>query len=569
MTSTNTQRCFVWFYIVLACLWSSAVMSAEPVGKLMFAVRGVVIQHQDGAQEPGQRGMELIAGDTVITGEKGRAQLLMSDGARIALKPETEFVIESYQAPETTQGADGLVAVTEGSGVLNLIKGGMRAVSGEMTKSNPDGLLVKTPVATMGIRGTGWKCLLVGEGKQTKLYLKVVDGLVVIKTPFGDLNVNPGEIASVIEGQEAQLELGETEEFINSDEQSDEVEDDEEDNEGIDSESTVMGDDDTGENEGTTTQSDEIEEAFIEEVLGVFEDEEILDDLLEVFDEEELAEIIVEIVEELVTPVGAAGTPDSGNAVTAQAEVFVDQFILGENDELLAFIAEFLVTDEPIGASEFSIVDANGNTTAEVQNLGSDPATGFIWGRWSNGTATVSPGLSGSDEDVELSGQHSVHWYHGLADLGNPLADITASASYSLVGNTEPTDANGNVGILGSADLSANFTTGAVDLSLQLGINNQNWSASGSGQMLDSTHLSFSGTNLSGNVSDGTTNIGTVSGQFVGAFSTNIVQSNGVAVPAGAAVGYGLVGDVPGGPTAVSGVAIVGSPQATPAQEPQ
>mgnify|MGYP000344647862 CR=1 FL=1 len=602
-----------WLLALLLLCFSHLTQAAEPVGKLMFAVRGVVVAHADGGTEEGVRGLPLVAGDTVKTGDKGRAQLLMADGARIALKPSTEFVIENYQAPTTASSADGsLVASSEaGSGVLSLLKGGMRAVSGEITKTNPDGLQVKTPIATMGIRGTGWKCVLVGSDQNLKLYVKVVEGLVVLQTPFGELSVNPGEIASVIEGAAPQLELQESDALSDADEAPEETEEEEseggeeteasesssdsgEDESAEISSSGETADSDTGtdedaeeredgnETDGTTTssgsgtdetgaksdQSSELEDTLVAEVLGVFDEEGVLDDLLEFFDEEEIVETIIEVVEELVTPVGAAGTPTATQVATALGGAFLDQLEFGENDELLEFVATFSNLNEPLEASVFSILDANNQLTAEIQNLGSDPATGFIWGRWSNGIATIDPGLSGSSESAELSGQHSVHWYHGLADLGQPLGDITASAQYSLVGNTEPTDANGNVGILGSANLSANFTQGIVDLSLQLGINNQNWSASGSGQMADAPHLSFTGNDMTGSITSGGSTVGTVTGQFVGAFSTNLVESNGVNVPAGAAIGYGLLGHLQNGTTAVSGVAVVGNPQASSGQEP-
>ena len=43
---------------------------------------------------------------------------------------------------------------------------------------------------------------------------------------------------------------------------------------------------------------------------------------------------------------------------------------------------------------------------------------------------------------------------------------ITGSANYTLIGNTDPTDGNGNVGFLGSATLQADFTNQTVSSTL-------------------------------------------------------------------------------------------------------
>lgn len=583
---TFINRLAQQFGLALVLVLSAQAVWAEPVGKLVFAVRGVTVLHPAGGESEGSKGLELNAGDTVVTGEKGRAQLLMLDGARIALKPDSRFQIESYE-PSVEQPLEGVVVASGGNdtGVLNLIKGGMRAVSGTMTKANPGGLLVKTPVATMGIRGTGWKCVLAG-GDTPKLFLKVVDGQVVVKTPFGDLAVNPGEIASVVIGEAARLELEESPEFLDDDDQSDQSEEESESGDSAGDETAISGagsdeDNSAGDDGGEGDFSgSELEEELVGEILGVFIEDDEVAELLDYFTEEELIEIIIEVISDFNVAVGGAGVRDTTDVVIVQGERNVAEFLIAEDDSLLEFIATYSEVDgqNPSADAVFSILDEQDQVTASVFNLGSDEATGFVWGRWAEGAATASPVPAEpveegeepppesdfTGEDIDLAGQQSVHWFYGPPDVGEPLADITASASYSLVGNTEPADANGNLGVLGAADLSANFTAGTVDLSLQLGINDQNWSASGAGQIQQSTHFSFAGSDLSGVITDGQANIGTVSGQFSGAFSTNIVTVEAQNVPAGAAVAYGLVGNVPAGANnAVSGVAIMGDPQVT------
>ncbi len=42
------------------------------------------------------KGDSVLAKDTVITGTASRAQLLMIDGAKIAIRPDSRIVIEEY-----------------------------------------------------------------------------------------------------------------------------------------------------------------------------------------------------------------------------------------------------------------------------------------------------------------------------------------------------------------------------------------------------------------------------------------------------------------------------------------
>src|SRR5690348_9334007 len=73
------------------------------------------------------------------------AQLTMVDEARLSLRPSTQFVIENY--PDKRDSETG--------GVLNLIKGTLRTFTGLIASSNRDKFVMRTRVATVGIRGSG------------------------------------------------------------------------------------------------------------------------------------------------------------------------------------------------------------------------------------------------------------------------------------------------------------------------------------------------------------------------------------------------------------------------------
>jgi hypothetical protein len=175
--------------------------------------------------------------------------------------------------------------------------------------------------------------------------------------------------------------------------------------------------------------------------------------------------------------------------------------------------------------------------TATNRNAGFDPITEVKWGRWSEGIAEVHAGADTSQLDLS---ETSLPWIVApIEDL--PAQEITGFADYVLVGNTDPTDNLGHVGVLGNASLAANFTNSTVSSSLQLGIDNQVWTATGSG---DINARFFSGLYSTVTV-DG-------SGNGSGAFSGMFTNFSGTDTPLGA----GLTYDLSNGSTNINGAAV-------------
>jgi hypothetical protein len=112
------------------------------------------IQHLQGmatAQQAGgpvrfmANGDTVSEGDVITTTEKGFAVVAFTDGGKITLRPSTSFAIEKYAHDE---GAE--------YGLMRLLKGGLRAVTGLINKRNPGSLQFRTATATIGIRGTSF-----------------------------------------------------------------------------------------------------------------------------------------------------------------------------------------------------------------------------------------------------------------------------------------------------------------------------------------------------------------------------------------------------------------------------
>src|SRR5689334_22087102 len=114
-------------------------------GEFTFVVGDVSLQKAGGQKSVPARGTAVDPGDRIVTGPNGMAQLNMVDQARLSLRPNTQFVIEAY--PDKRDSNEGAV--------LSLLRGTLRTFTGLIASGNRDRYVMKTRVATVGIRGSG------------------------------------------------------------------------------------------------------------------------------------------------------------------------------------------------------------------------------------------------------------------------------------------------------------------------------------------------------------------------------------------------------------------------------
>ncbi len=158
---------------------------AASVANVDFSVGSVTAVDTVGVQRPLTRGAEIGNGDTIRTGEGGRAQVRFSDGAMVSLQPQTEFRIDNYQYSGKDDGQE--------KGFFSLLKGGLRTITGLIGRSNRDNYRVTTTVATIGIRGTEWVGSLNGED----LDVATGEGSVIVCNDQGCVILGSGESGGV------------------------------------------------------------------------------------------------------------------------------------------------------------------------------------------------------------------------------------------------------------------------------------------------------------------------------------------------------------------------------------
>ena len=156
---------------------------ASVAGKTILA-KGEVLAIENGTEARAlKRRSKIFDVDEITTGKLSKAQFNMTDGGLITLKENTKVLISSYHYDDKTE---------QGSATLELVNGGLRSISG-LIKSKGGDYQVKTPVGSIGIRGTHF-------------VVEVVDENVFFGVYSGNIDVN-------LTGSNQVLSLGETEDF--------------------------------------------------------------------------------------------------------------------------------------------------------------------------------------------------------------------------------------------------------------------------------------------------------------------------------------------------------------------
>lgn len=138
---------------LLASLLTATAHAAAPrIGEVMVATGTFTAQNPAGETRKLTKGSELFEQDRVKTGDKSFAMIRLADFTRIAVRPNSEMVLEKFNQ-QTGQEAEE----------MNVIKGGLRVLTGSIGKQKPEAVKIGTPYASMGIRGTEFIVRLCGE----------------------------------------------------------------------------------------------------------------------------------------------------------------------------------------------------------------------------------------------------------------------------------------------------------------------------------------------------------------------------------------------------------------------
>lgn len=187
--------------LCLALLCAAAPAWAGLVAGTVMQLSGpLMVKKADGKVKLLAIKSEVEQGDTLLTEKDSYALIKLIDNSEITLKPNSSVVIEQFSY--TAEQPDGDHAI------FSLLKGGLRSVTGLLGKRNKERFEMKTPAATIGIRGTTFIASYVpptalGGPALPKapapaalppgLYVQVLDGLIHVTNPAGSQNFAAGQ----------------------------------------------------------------------------------------------------------------------------------------------------------------------------------------------------------------------------------------------------------------------------------------------------------------------------------------------------------------------------------------
>lgn len=129
--------------------WAQAVPDNQQViiAKAIMVKNLVTITTDDQAPQTIKRGHTLAVGDTLATGQQSRAIVRFNDGTLATLGSNSTIIIKQF-----------VVNRDEKRGLLEFTKGALRVVTGAITRTHAPDFSVRTPMGSIGIRGTDFWC---------------------------------------------------------------------------------------------------------------------------------------------------------------------------------------------------------------------------------------------------------------------------------------------------------------------------------------------------------------------------------------------------------------------------
>ncbi len=472
-------------------------IACAAAGNFLLVTGNVQVRDAKGIDRLAVTGSTLDTGETVLT-QNGRAQIRFTDSGQISLQPATEFKLADYRYRESGSN--------EESAVFNLIKGGVRAITGLVGRRTKSDYKMVTSTATIGIRGTEFQATLCAASctQADGLYVQTGVGVITVSNALGEVEVGRGETAFVASPQSSPQKtsggpvMTTTGDFVGP------------------PSLPVLG---VGEFQpGTIAITNPLGPvtAFTSAGLAAVASGSVTLDL------SGYASLAPSNTNS--TSATSGGTSSAGSAANKTLFAGIDA---GSSGALGAYISNgkvngFILSGKSAADSVFVSIIAS-----SVLNAGN--SGDLYWGRWSGGTITTYAGLNGTNASstMALPGTTSIHY---LLSTSVPTVPTAGQATFSFIGGTPSTDASGTVGSgITAGTVTAYFAGNHVGTNFTL-VHGATTSVFAYMPMNGGNRAAFSSQNPSGYVSGAT---GSIAGVLTGS-----------SAPSGAGISYNINGAV-------------------------
>ena len=182
-------------FIILWCLTFSS-FAAGIIGDVILHTGNAVIERNDGEDVDSEVDLDIYSYNTVKTG-KGKVAIGFIDDTRVDVTEHSKLIIDEFvYDPNTKTGSLSLKAAL----------GTIRYASGQIAKTDPTNVQIKTPTATIGVRGTDFTMTVDEIGSSTIILLPSCDtngfcfvGEITVESDAGQVIMNTAFQATTVE----------------------------------------------------------------------------------------------------------------------------------------------------------------------------------------------------------------------------------------------------------------------------------------------------------------------------------------------------------------------------------
>ena len=140
--------------ILLIAIPSTARAADNPPIAQVKKVTGQVVIQRSGRRLPAKVGDPLFEKDILETGPDGGIGITFVDNTVFSNGPNSQLALDEFQFDSNN---------FRGSMLADMRQGTLAVVSGDITRSSPGAMKIKTPTAQLGVRGTTFAIQVYGD----------------------------------------------------------------------------------------------------------------------------------------------------------------------------------------------------------------------------------------------------------------------------------------------------------------------------------------------------------------------------------------------------------------------
>ncbi len=169
LSGASLEGLYDWLRGVFSSEQEQNATEAAQVAGQIEALTGTATVLRNEEQNPLRLGDDIFANDTIATGTSSQITIIFSDGMEFRLGADAKLLIDDFVFDQ---------AASTGLQSLSAIKGAFSYQSGLLAESDPSAVSIKTPLGTLGIRGT--KLMGLADTPEGQCVITLLEGRVEV-----------------------------------------------------------------------------------------------------------------------------------------------------------------------------------------------------------------------------------------------------------------------------------------------------------------------------------------------------------------------------------------------------